>query len=99
MDLEQLHAKLFSKRIELGADYLAGIASSRVLQHINKTTFQHNLSLNGLYREPDEKAHGTPAQRTAAFRYGVIDLVKADPDIRKASDNFQARLYAEVSRL
>lgn len=97
--LEPLRAKLTSLRIELGADYLAGLAYSRVLTHINQTTFEHSLRLNGRYREPDaEKAHGTPAQRTAAFRYGLIDLNKANIDVRKASENFQANLYAEISR-
>jgi hypothetical protein len=97
--LEPLHEQLKSSlRIELGADYLAGLAYSRVLNNVSQDTFQHNLSLIGLYREASFNRHGTPAQRTGAFRYGLIDLMKADKSVERASQNFQANLYVQIIR-
>jgi hypothetical protein len=94
--LSELRQKYSSKRVELGADYLAGLIFSQVLRDTDINQFQHNLSLIGLYVELDADAHGTPSQRVGAFRLGYINFDAVEPDMRKASRNFQANYYGHV---
>jgi len=58
-----------SRRIELGADFLAGLAFNISLKHLNNGDFETNLQLAGSYKvEIDD--HGWPEHRTQAFRRG-----------------------------
>lgn len=92
--------KLFasSKRIELGADFLAGIVFAQALPHLPYKQFQHNIELTGLYVEPNHIAHGTPSDRTTAFRRGAFfkfdGFVK---DVRTANTHFRENLYGELT--
>jgi hypothetical protein len=96
--LEALRRKHNSKQIELGADYLTGIVFGQALSHLELKQFQHNLSLIGLYVERSEAAHGTPDQRTAAFRFGVnvkfVEDLKSD--FRFASEYFFDNVYGTI---
>jgi hypothetical protein len=94
---DELSERYSSRRIELGADYLAGILFRRVLPQISRNEFQNHVQLNGLYRERSDRAHGTPMQRTAAFRIGVVGW-KERPGITlpEASEDFQENVYARV---
>lgn len=86
------------ERIELGADYITGIVYSRKFKHFELSQFQTSLTLIGAYQEDAAAAHGTPAQRTSAFRLGAFDFDQKGSDIRNASNFFQAKLYAQIKR-
>jgi hypothetical protein len=57
-----------TERVELGADFLAGIAA-RLLK-IDPGEFETSLYLSGSYYAADEDPHGNQADRSLAFRYG-----------------------------
>lgn len=87
--LERLRATLSSIQIELGADFMVGYIFARNLTGTDREEFQHNLSLVGAYVEKWEDAHGTPEQRTAAFRRGVVNLYPyPELNYARASDYF-----------
>ena len=95
--LAQLKTSLDSKRIELAADFLTGIVFSHVLPQAGLGEFQHNLSLRGLYRDSSSQAHGSPAERTSAFRRGVFfNFASVGRDFRRASRFFQANIFGEL---
>jgi hypothetical protein len=51
----------------------------------------------GLYRDSSSKAHGSPSQRTSAFRRGVFfNFADMNMKFSRASQNFQANIYAEI---
>lgn len=81
------------KQIELGADFLTGIVFKES-EAFTKNMFQTSLSLSGRYVEKDAEAHGTPAQRISAFRYGYF----APPfeNLRDANEEFQANIYGKL---
>jgi hypothetical protein len=86
-----------SKRVELGADHLMGYIYAKILRHMKINEFQNNMSLIGAYVELDEEAHGTPSQRTNAFRRGVfLPSDRSKRDIRIVNDDFQANGYADI---
>ncbi|MEO5692615.1 MAG: hypothetical protein ABIQ72_05790 [Usitatibacter sp.] len=86
-----------SRKIELGADYLTGIVFVQALRDIGYNEFQHNLSLIGLYVELDPNAHGTPSQRTAAFRFGAnMKFDEVNRSIHRAHEEFMADVYGQV---
>lgn len=69
--LEALDSKVNSRKIELGADFLAGMAFNQKLSHLSNLEFETHLKLLGSYeRKVDD--HGNPDQRTQAFRIGFI---------------------------
>lgn len=95
--LDPLRKTFSSMRVELGADFLAGVIFSSSLQTIDINQFQHNLELMGLYVELETDAHGTPAQRTSAFRWGVhLNFDAMNRDIRIVNEDFQANIYGKV---
>jgi hypothetical protein len=95
--LERLQDSLESKRIELGADFLTGIVFSHALKGAGLGEFQNNLSLMGLYRDSSIEAHGTPNQRTAAFRRGVFfNFADVNENFRRASQEFEENIYGEI---
>jgi hypothetical protein len=65
-----LKRSLESRQIELGADYLVGLIAGRA-GGIKLAQFQANVNLVGRYRESSDE-HGTPVQRSYAFRYGFF---------------------------
>jgi hypothetical protein len=96
-NLERLKDSMESKRIELEADFLTGIAFSHFLEQARLGEFQHNLSLIGLYRDSSSDAHGSPMERTAAFRRGVFfTFANVSETFRRASQDFQANIYGEI---
>ena len=97
--LEPLRSKMTtSRRIELGADFLTGFVFSGVLHDADINEFQHNLSLIGLYQERLDQAHGTPAQRTMAFRRGVMRRSPYDElHVQSAILYFNDNDYAKVT--
>jgi hypothetical protein len=90
-----------SKRVELGADYITGLVyalNKRLSDTLRPGHFQHNFRLMGLYVERSHDAHGTPSQRTAAFRNGWVNSAK-QTDVSSAHRFFQADRYAEISAM
>lgn len=95
--MDQLVERYESRRIELGADYLAGILFRSALPGSHRNDFQNHVHLNGLYRESPVRAHGSPVQRTNAFRLGVVGLTEpAGTTLAAASVHFQEDMYARV---
>lgn len=67
--LAALEPQKNSRRIELGADFLAGLAFNVSLKSLDSGDFETNLQLAGSYKvETDD--HGTPEHRSQAFRRG-----------------------------
>ena len=86
-----------SKRIELEADYMTGLLFATEFPSADLKAFEQNLGLIGLYYESNGAAHGTPFERNNAFRRGAFTkLGEIDPDLRKASVDFQRNIYGEV---
>lgn len=83
-----------SRKVELGADFIAGLVFQRALQGIDVEAFQHGLALTGLYYESADDGHGSPEARLAAFRWGLnFKLTNDIPDIRAAARNFDEEFY------
>lgn len=88
-----------SLRIELEADYLTGIVFSQILKTDSVVAFQHNKTFAGMFKEDEYDAHGTPSQRTSAFRMGYYQTLDEDlPDIKTAALHFQANVYDDLAR-
>jgi hypothetical protein len=56
------------RRIELGADFLAGLAHAKSLKKLSIEDFETNLQLAGTYKLAAD--HGPPEYRGQAFRIG-----------------------------
>lgn len=87
-----------NRRVELGADYLTGLVFSQLQStspRFNTAQFQHSLSLIGLYDESEVEAHGSPEERTAAFRYGYVNHDRQS-ELLSAYAYFQANLFAQI---
>jgi hypothetical protein len=98
--LKPLQDSLESKRIELGADFLTGIVFSYALKEAGLREFQRNLSLIGLYRDSSSNAHGSPGQRTFAFRRGVFfNFANIGMNVPRAIQEFQEIIYGEIVAL
>lgn len=69
--LEALDSRANSLKIELGADFLAGLAFNKKLSKLNNLEFEANLKLIGSYEQKADN-HGNPDQRTQAFRIGKV---------------------------
>lgn len=88
------------RRVELGADYLTGLAFfslKNASSRFGSGQFHHSPELMGLYKEISADAHGTPSQRAAAFRYGFVNK-DGQNDLRAAHSYFQNNLYADILR-
>jgi hypothetical protein len=89
-----------SKKIELEADYLAGIAFQNTLVNLDINLFQHSLLLMGKFVENFEHAHGTPSQRMAAFRFGNhMEFNSVGGDFKKASRSFRDKEFGHVLQM
>jgi hypothetical protein len=82
--------------IELEADYLAGIIFRRNIAEIDRGQFERNLRLVGNY-DPKCPDHGTPEERTAAFRTGFY-LAKPPADLQEARREFADHHFASIIR-
>lgn len=86
-----------SKQRELAADFLTGVVFGRASFRSNQR-FQTNLELIGKFREFSANAHGTPAQRVAAFRMGVyLDFQAVGNDLGNANTEFLENRYANIT--
>lgn len=92
-NLSTLLTKSNIRRIELGADFIAGYVYSMKFKDRSAKDFQQSLLLVGRYVDAAEDAHGSPPMRTAAFRYGLFKKVNGSPDIRGAYEAFQLDDY------
>jgi len=85
-----------SIRIELGADYLAGIAYKLVLNKKDLKDFEQNIELAGFYIPSNiNDEHGNPSKRNQAFRLGVFDESNSE-SAAKLHQNFQDNHYARI---
>lgn len=94
--LEVLSSKEDSRRIELGADFLAGLAFNIALSRLSYGDFETNLQLAGTYGVVADD-HGPPEQRAQAFRLGAT---RKDPypelTIVQAMAYWNANDYAHI---
>jgi hypothetical protein len=81
-----------SERIELGADFLAGIEYRRNMSVENRGEFERNFQLLGNY---GSGGHGSPEDRIAAFRKGFYYTLGVG-GIVAASNDFQFNGYGEI---
>ena len=98
--LEALDPARNSRRIELGADFLAGLAFNLTLQRLDGGDFETNLQLVGSYVDKSKRDdHGPPEYRTTAFRRGWI---RKEPysqlTIVESLNYWYANDYARLSR-
>lgn len=89
--LESLRKSI--QRVELGADFLAGVAAARL--ELNPGEFQRNLALAGSYDEKSVDAHGLPSDRTSAFRYGYFYEPK-NASVEAQYSYFQRNLFGQI---
>ncbi len=85
-------AKQDLERVELGADYLSGLAIGRL--HLSEKNFEVGLALVGSY-EVHSGPHGFPHERSASFNYGVT-AGKTDTDVSSLYDTFQDDDYGNI---
>ncbi|MBI3149221.1 MAG: hypothetical protein HYZ17_12000 [Betaproteobacteria bacterium] len=96
--LAVLNPRENSHRIELGADFLAGLAFNISLGHIGGGDFETNLELAGSYTVTVDD-HGLPEHRTQAFLRGS-NRKEPYPDltILEAMRYWNANDYARIGR-
>lgn len=86
-----------SSRIELGADFLAGLIFRRQMTNMDQQGFEQSLDLLGNYRDGTLATHSTPEARTAAFRTGFhYRSTSRTPE--EASTDFQRNIFAAIVR-
>ncbi|NVD97906.1 hypothetical protein [Massilia sp. BJB1822] len=86
-----------SLRIELGADFLAGLMSANIETQIPLDILQEDVVLVGRYYEKEEGAHGTPEQRNNAFRLGHFHGYKTfKKSFPAALKEFNKNLYGSL---
>jgi hypothetical protein len=94
--LAALNLKESTRRIELGADFLAGLAFNIALKRLNYSDFETNLQLAGSYNVVADD-HGAPEDRAQAFRRGAT---RKDPypelTIGEAMTYWNANDYARI---
>jgi hypothetical protein len=81
------------ERIELGADFLAGIGADRL--GLEPKAFLVNLSLFGSYNSSGVDYHGRPEDRAVAFRNGFFYQEKRTTITASYAD-FQDNLFAQI---
>jgi hypothetical protein len=82
-----------NERIELGADFIAGLAANKL--GLKPADFLINLALIGSYNIQDQDFHGTPANRTQAFRNGYF-YDNNDSQIADSYADFQDNLFGYI---
>ena len=87
--------RIESRAIALGADFMVGLVAARTAQ-MDMRGFQANVALIGRYRESSD-AHGNPAQRSGAFRFGYFyDRNNDERGIHDAHELFQNEFVHEI---
>lgn len=99
----QLHTKGLSvaeliraasvERIELGADFVAGMSFARAAKGLARKDYEHSLFLIGGYTR-DASDHGWPEDRTNAFRMGYF--YRKESSVDDAYSDFQRDLFGEI---
>lgn len=84
-------------RVELGADFIAGILFRRNIDRIDRAWFQNSMELLGNYQISGLFSHGTPEARMAAFRNGFY-FVPTPGGLAAAHQKFQDDRYPEIVR-
>lgn len=88
-----------SLQIELGADFVAGLLYGQLFEKRSLMDLQNNLQLLARYRENSSEAHGTPDQRTNAFRTGYyFHFDQFGSDYGRALINFNDAIYGQIAR-
>jgi hypothetical protein len=89
--------KYSSRRIELEADFLAGVLLANFQKNLNQDEFLLSLQVLGKYREADTDAHGTPEQRSSAFLMGAnLSFDKFNRQFLKIHEEFQDNTYGYI---
>lgn len=86
-----------SARVELGADFLAGLIFKRHMRGQNQQSFEQSLELLGNYQTGSLATHSTPEARTTAFRMGYY-YQGNDRTLEQASADFQSNRFATILR-
>jgi hypothetical protein len=81
------------ERIELGADFLAGLSAHRL--GINPGLFERNHFLVGSYKPNQTDSHGRPEDRSSAFRYGYY-YSSTDSLVDLPYRDFQDNLFSQT---
>lgn len=90
--------KVESRRIELGADFIAGFVFGKSGE-MKLAQFHASTKLIGKYREKSNE-HGTPEQRGYAFRFGVFfEKNYGGMNVEAANAMFQRDFFAQVIEL
>jgi hypothetical protein len=84
------------ERIELGADFIAGIGANRL--GVEPKLFLINLSLVSSYNRSDSDYHGRPEDRAVAFRNGYFYQEK-QATIANSYADFQDNLFAQIKNM
>jgi hypothetical protein len=96
--LAALKPKENSHRVELGADFLAGLAFNIALKQLNGDDFETNLQLAGSYKVATED-HGLPEHRMQAFRVGLTRYAPyPELTILEAMVYWNNNHYAQIRR-
>ena len=96
--LSALDAKTNSRRIELGADFLAGLAFNSVLKNLKFGNFESSLNLIGSYNAAKSDDHGLPGHRAQAFRLGAVRAAPYNElTAMQALDYFYGNHYASLA--
>ncbi len=83
-------------RIELGADFLAGVVYKRLWPTDDDTfEYQSDVQLLGSYHLEDAERHGTPADRNSAFRLGYFLNDRKVDDLWLDHQYFQSKLFSQ----
>jgi hypothetical protein len=82
------------ERVELGADYLAGVAVTRL--QMSEKDFDVDLALVGSYTI-HSSPHGLPHERSASFNYGVTSG-KTDNPLDSIYQKFQDDDYGHIKQ-
>lgn len=97
--LNALDPKSNSRRVELGADFLAGLTFNSVLKHLKFGNFETSLNLIGSYNATKADDHGLPGHRAQAFRLGAVRAAPyTELTTDQALDYFYANDYARLAR-
>jgi hypothetical protein len=97
--LNALDPKANSRRVELGADFLAGLAFNGVLKHLKFGNFETSLNLIGSYKAAKSDDHGLPGHRAQAFRLGAVRAAPyTELTTGQALDYFYGNDYARLAQ-
>lgn len=94
-ELTEAQKRVVRERIELGADFLAGYVIRNYVIGASRADFQTSVALVGDYDDTTGGNHGTPEERTAAFRTGYYYSGAAN-DVDAANRYFQRDGFGSI---